>query len=96
MVVAQSQHVVPPGSSLLRRRFARRAIREADLVHVWAEHMADDVMRLGAPSSKVLVCPKGIDLERFPAAPVGDREHTVIATRALHGRYNLDVLVRAV
>ena len=95
VVVAQGQHVVAPGDSLVRRMFVRKAIREADLVHVWAGHMADDVVKMGASREKVLVCPKGIDLGRFEPAPVGDREYTVVATRTLHRRYNVDVILTA-
>jgi len=96
VVVAQGQHVVAPGDSIVRRMFVRKAIRGADLVHVWADHMADDVAEMGAPREKVFVCPKGIDLDRFATAPLDGREYTVIATRAFHRRYNVDVILRAV
>jgi len=96
VVVAQSQRVVGQGDSPVRRLFVRKALREADLIHVWADHMADHVVEVGAPREKVFVCPKGIDLDRFVATPAGDREYTVIAARALHRRYNVDVILRAV
>jgi glycosyltransferase involved in cell wall biosynthesis len=84
-------------STPIKRRMAQFAMRRADLVHAWGEHIADTSAALGAPREKILVMPRGIDLETFtpPAAPRIDALR-VIVTRSLFEEYRHALILQAV
>jgi glycosyltransferase involved in cell wall biosynthesis len=96
VVVAQGQNIVVPRRSLPKTISARVAIRNADLIHTWAPHMARRLVELGADPSKILTCPRGIDLELFGPRP-GDQAvgTTAVTTRTLRPGYRAETLVRA-
>ncbi len=93
--VAQGQNVACRPHPHLKRLSVRHVFRTADMINSWAPHMTRNLVGLGCPSEKLLTCPRGIDLELFPPRDGGESEHTLIATRALHRRYMVDVIVGA-
>jgi glycosyltransferase involved in cell wall biosynthesis len=96
VVAAQGQPIVFPRRSLPKMVFARTAIRNADLLNSWAPHMTRRLIELGAEPAKILTCPRGIDLELFPAGGEAVEGASVISTRTLHRMYHVDVIVRAI
>lgn len=96
VVAAQGQNIVFPRRSLPKIVFARTAIRRADLINSWAPHMTRRLIELGADPSKILTCPRGVDLDLFSPAPRRPGDCAVISTRTLHRMYHVDVIVRAV
>ena len=96
LVVAAQGERVASRASPAHWVCARRALREADLVVSWGQHMTERLVELGASPEKILTCPRGIDLRLFGAGvPASERECVVASTRALRRRYRLDVLLRA-
>jgi len=86
-------------SGPLRRRLVRYAIRRADLVVSWAEHMTralpfrNEALR----GERVLTLPRGIEIHKFEPGEVEpqDRPPVVVSTRSLKVWYRLDVLLEA-
>jgi glycosyltransferase involved in cell wall biosynthesis len=96
VVVAQGQNIVVPWRSRPKRASARAAIRAADLIHTWAPHMTRRLIELGADPSKIMVCPRGIDLDRFVARAAGEPPAlTAVSTRSLTRGYRAETVVRS-
>jgi len=95
--------LVEPGRDPLSRWIAKRTIARADLITSNNRHMADRLVALGAPASKVEVVTLGAeryDLERAdesvnmrPADP--SRAPCVISTRAHERLYNIGEIIDA-
>jgi glycosyltransferase involved in cell wall biosynthesis len=77
---------------------AIHAVKKADLVLVWADHMRDDVLRLGAAKGKIVNIPRGVRLELFPfrPKPPSPESYTIITTRGLMKTYDLHLAIEAV
>lgn len=94
-VAAQGQYIVVPPNSLPKRHFARVALDRADVINSWAPHVTRRLIELGADPDKILTCPRGIDLSRFPRTDLGvDRAPAVVSTRSLHTHYRVATIVR--
>lgn len=77
-------------------RLAGLALRRADLVLCWAEHLAEAVVALGVPRERVLTLPRGIDVETFrPAERRAAGPPTIISTRAIAAFYRPSLLLEA-
>jgi glycosyltransferase involved in cell wall biosynthesis len=100
VIAAQGEtDVWPPGhwSLPLKRFLARYAIRRADLIHTWAEHMAESVFELGGSKEKTLILSRGIDLNNFKPGPSKSFEQlTLIVSRALYPEYGHETIFRSV
>ena len=90
------------GSDLYRRAempesFAERlpaAIAKAAVVHAVSQHMADELISLGAPTGRVETFQYGIDPAAFPAA--GERDsNRIVSVRALKPLYRVHLLIEA-
>lgn len=93
-VAAQGQYIVVPNRSLPKRYFARTALRRADVINSWAPHVTRRLMDLGADPDKIITCPRGIDLARFPRVDArAERAPAVVSTRGLHFHYRVDRIV---
>jgi glycosyltransferase involved in cell wall biosynthesis len=101
VVAAQGETDVWPVNTWttpIKRWMARVSLRHADLVHAWGDHIAREQVSLGASPAKVLVGPRGVDLEKFyprPGGPVLDRPR-LVTTRSLFPEYRHDVIISAV
>lgn len=94
-VAAQGQYIVVPPNSLPKRHFARVALERADVINSWAPHVTRRLVELGADPHKILTCPRGIDLSRFPGTdPGADRAPAVVSTRSLHHHYRVAKIIR--
>ena len=80
-------------------RFARKAVRHADMMHAWGPNIRDGLLSFGADENKILTLHRGVDLSGLPS--LGDKrgfdpEHPVfISTRSLYPEYRIDMLVEA-
>ena len=66
-------------------------IKRADIVHVWANHMAENMKKLGAQDNKIFIKPRGIDIEKFFVS-IGMNERSkgilkLICTRSMYEEY---------
>ncbi len=95
VLAAQTETIVWPPGNPIYRACTRFAIARADLLQAWGRHMAARLRELGAPEEKILMLPRGVDVNRFtpPQSPV--RDPVVVVTRALRPVYNHDLLLRA-
>ena len=96
---------VPAGSDIApirvkvpRLAAARIAVRRAMGTMAWTEPMADVLRRLGADPHKLLVLPRGIDLELFQK-PVEAKQPSgivrIVSTRRLRPLFRIDRLIGA-
>ena len=100
VVTAGSDILREAQSSALRRalipRIAGFALRRADLVLCWAPHLAEAAVDRGAPASRVMTLPRGIDVTTF--APGRDEvagPPRIISTRFLAPFYRPEILLDA-
>lgn len=83
--------------SLFKRRLAQYALKRADLVHAWSVNISNSLQELGVPRGRILVKPRGIELDLFGGLRmVKEREHTIITTRSLMDYCKVDVILRAI
>jgi len=72
------------------------AFKKADLIHAWGKVMADHMEKSNVDMSKVLVLPKGIDLDTFRFCENHDDSMiNAIITRSLEPEYKHDSILKA-
>lgn len=65
----------------LRDRLTRAAIERADRIHSVADHMTEQLVRMGAAPSKIVTFPRGVETQRFRTVrDEGDTTETLRAT----------------
>ncbi|MDI1317273.1 glycosyltransferase [Flavobacterium sp.] len=81
---------------LLKKILQNYAFKNADLIHAWGDVMAQHMKESNVEMSKVLLLPKGINLDLFEFKNTSDTRmiHAVV-TRALQPEYKHDVILRA-
>jgi glycosyltransferase involved in cell wall biosynthesis len=98
IVTAGDDILISPSHPLLGR-LVRFNLMRADLVTAWAPHMAQAVCRLGVPSDKVFILPRGIPLHRFEGQmadkPSQRQPFRLVSTRSLYEVYRIDAIIRA-
>ena len=99
VLAAQGQNIIPPNSSKAKAYFSRYAIRRADLIHSWGIHMTQKLKEFGAKPEKILILPRGIDINLF--IPLTERSsdlgcYKLITTRGLNSDYNFDQILHAI
>lgn len=101
VVAAQGETDAWPVDSLsvgLKRRMARKCLKSADLIHAWGDHIAQEQLALGAAREKILVRPRGVDLDKFfpPSAGPNLDALQLVSTRSLFPEYRHDIILDAV
>jgi glycosyltransferase involved in cell wall biosynthesis len=74
------------------------AFKKADLIHAWGPVMAESMMERHVDMSKVMVLPKGINMDNFYYNPDKERYRQkirAIVTRSLLPDYRHNVIIRA-
>jgi glycosyltransferase involved in cell wall biosynthesis len=100
ILAAQGQNIAYD-SSRVKAYFARYAIRRADLIHSWGDHMTKKLIDFGADPQKILTLPRGIDTNLFGPAPrrcfhpQSHAAYGIITTRGLNPDYNFEQILRA-
>jgi glycosyltransferase involved in cell wall biosynthesis len=101
VIAAQGENDIWPttGISVPFKKMVRRyACLKSDLIHAWGEHMKQSILLTGVDENKIIVRPRGIDLElfKFNAAKVElQRPIKLITTRSLYPEYGHDVIIKA-
>ncbi len=95
VLAAQSEVIVWPPSNPVLNAGARFAIRRADLLQAWGSHIARRMVELGADPSKILVLPRGVDVELFKPPQTPETAPILIVTRALRAVYRHETLIKA-
>ena len=80
----------------LKKIIQNYAFEKADLIHAWGPVMTISMRVANVDMKKVLVLPKGIDLEQFGNSKNNSSEKlTAIVTRSLMPEYRHDVILQA-
>lgn len=80
----------------LKKIIQHHAFEKADLIHAWGPVMTISMQEAKVDMEKVLVLPKGIDLEQFGNTNNNSSEKlTAIVTRSLMPEYRHDVILQA-
>lgn len=97
VLAAQGQNIAY-NASRMKAYFARYAIRRADLIHSWGEHMTQKLIEFGAVPGKILTLPRGINTNVF--MPPHERNsnskyYKLITTRGLNPDYNFEQILNS-
>ena len=88
-----------PENSLLypfKKAIQSYAFKRADMIHAWGPIMAEHIKKAKGNMDKVLVLPKGINLDLFGYnSHDNDKKINAIVTRSLLPEYKHDVILRA-
>jgi glycosyltransferase involved in cell wall biosynthesis len=80
----------------LKKIIQRYAFKKADLIHAWGPVMTISMQKINVDMTKVLVLPKGIDLDLFiNKENLISEKITAIVTRTLVPDYRHDVILKA-
>jgi glycosyltransferase involved in cell wall biosynthesis len=72
------------------------AFKKADLIHAWGNIIAEHIEKSGVNMSKVMIMPKGINLDFFEFNDASNDTHiNAIVTRSLQPEYRHDVILKA-
>jgi glycosyltransferase involved in cell wall biosynthesis len=82
----------------IKKKIAGLVVTKADLIHTWGKHMKENCIKLGANPDKILMMPRGIDLDIFfpPKDIYPPKEIKIIVTRSLKTEYNHIIILQAV
>ena len=97
VLAAQGQNIAY-NASRMKTCFAKYAIRKADLIHSWGEHMTQKIIEFGAVPGKILTLPRGIDTNLFmhPHERISDpKYYKLITTRGLNPDYNFEQILNS-
>lgn len=88
-----------PKNSILypiKKRMQKYAFKHATLIHAWGPVMSQSMQKANIDMQKVLVLPKGIDLEKFncPQKTFSGKINAIV-TRSLCPEYGHDVILKA-
>ncbi|WNM18849.1 glycosyltransferase [Flavobacterium capsici] len=80
----------------LKKKLQDYAFKKADLIHAWGEIMAEHMMKSGVNMSKVMILPKGINLEYFEFNDNSELNYIdAVVTRSLETEYNHETILKA-
>lgn len=80
----------------LKKLIQNYAFKKADLIHAWGPVMTISMMEANVDMNKVLVLPKGIDLEKFCNTNNANPEKIcAIVTRSLLPEYRHDIILKS-
>jgi glycosyltransferase involved in cell wall biosynthesis len=80
----------------LKKLMQRYAFKKADLIHAWGPVMTVSMIEANVDMSKVLVLPKGIDLDTFGNQNIANPEKIcAIVTRSLTNVYRHVIILKA-
>ena len=80
----------------LKKLIQHYAFKKADLIHAWGPVMTLSMMEAKVDMTKVLVLPKGIDLEKFGNTNNANPEKIcAIVTRSLLPEYRHDIILKS-
>jgi glycosyltransferase involved in cell wall biosynthesis len=81
---------------IFKKMLQDHAFRKADLIHAWGNVMAEHMKESKVDMGKVMILPKGINLDFFEFKEThDDTAINAIVTRALEPEYRHDIILRA-
>lgn len=85
------------GFSGVYKRFLQRIVyKKVDLIHAWGKVMVPAIMSSGVKAEKVMILPKGMDLDKYHLLPLDKKEpNLAIVTRSLTSVYHHEDILQA-
>jgi glycosyltransferase involved in cell wall biosynthesis len=82
--------------NILKKRLQNYAFKQADLIHAWGNSMAEHMKESQVKMEKVMILPKGINLDFFQFNDASDEKMiNAVVTRALEQEYRHDLILKA-
>jgi len=98
-IAQQGQTDLWPQKSItlpIKKFIQKYAFQQADLIHAWGKVMTVSMEKVGVNMEKVLVLPKGIDLDSFTNSnDANPQKICAIVTRSLLPEYRHDIILKA-
>ncbi|MES2411607.1 MAG: glycosyltransferase [Bacteroidota bacterium] len=81
---------------IFKKKLQNHAFKKADLIHAWGNAMAENMKESHVNMDKVMILPKGINLEFFQFNDASDKTMiNAVVTRALEPEYRHDLILKA-
>ena len=81
---------------ILKKRLQNYAFKKADLIHAWGNSMAEHMKESNVDMDKVMILPKGINLDFFEFNDTSDGTLiNAVVTRSLEPEYKHDLILKA-
>ena len=81
---------------ILKKRLQNYAFKKADLIHAWGNSMAEHMKESNVDMDKVMILPKGINLDFFEFNDASDGTFiNAVVTRSLEPEYKHDLILKA-
>lgn len=81
---------------ILKKRLQNYAFKKADLIHAWGNSMAEHMKESNVDMDKVMILPKGINLDIFQFNDASDGTLiNAVVTRSLEPEYKHDLILKA-
>ena len=81
---------------ILKKRLQNYAFKKADLIHAWGNSMAEHMKESNVDMDKVMILPKGINLDFFQFNDASDGTLiNAVVTRSLEPEYKHDLILKA-
>lgn len=81
---------------ILKKRLQNYAFKKADLIHAWGNSMAEHMKESNVDMEKVMILPKGINLDFFEFNDTSDGTLiNAVVTRSLEPEYKHDLILKA-
>lgn len=81
---------------IFKKRLQNYAFEKADLIHAWGNSMAEHMRKSNVDMDKVMILPKGINLDFFQFYDASDTKMiNAVVTRALEPEYRHDLILKA-
>ncbi len=81
---------------IFKKRLQNYAFKKADLIHAWGNSMAEHMKESNVDMDKVMILPKGINLDFFQFNDASDGTFiNAVVTRSLEPEYNHDLILKA-
>ena len=81
---------------ILKKRLQNYAFKKADLIHAWGNSMAEHMKESNVDMEKVMILPKGINLDFFEFNDASDGTLiNAVVTRSLEPEYKHDLILKA-
>jgi glycosyltransferase involved in cell wall biosynthesis len=84
-------------TGVYKRYFQRKVYKNVDLIHAWGNVMTYAMLESGAPPSRIMVLPKGINLSLYNYRTFSEKNHDPIGivTRSLSEIYRHEDILKA-
>ena len=82
--------------NIFKKRLQNYAFKKADLIHAWGNSMAEHMKESNVDMDKVMILPKGINLDFFQFNDASDGTLiNAVVTRSLEPEYKHDLILKA-